>query len=304
MKYLPFILFLSFLTLVTVVSAQIIRKDKGAVGKEIFSYCYMQPEHDVKGILILLPGLGESPQSIFEKTALPRVLAEKGFVTIIPQLHQTLIADEFTLAQINQLIANQSKRYNSNSLPYIIGGLSAGGAIAIGYAEYALAGNTTIKLKGVFAIDPPLDLRRIYKSAENKLQYNCQSKLIRKEGDFLKKYLLRTLNGSPEEQPAQYLKYSAFSANEQDGGNARLLKSIPVRLYSEPDLDFVRKIYCEQLQYEDINAYDLEKLSKFLIGVGNQETEYITTNGKGFHSWNILDPVNCANWIETITGKK
>ncbi|GEO12139.1 alpha/beta hydrolase [Segetibacter aerophilus] len=303
MKYSPIILFLSFLTYVKIASGQTIKKDKGAVNSETFSYCYMEPKGDVKGILVLLPGWGESPQSIFEKTALPHLLAEKGFVTIVPQLHQALLADDYTLAQVSELIAIQSKRYNSNSLHFILGGLSAGGAIAIGYAEHFLASDSTKLLHGVFAIDPPLDLNRMYKSAENKLQYECQNKLIRKEGDFIKKYLLRIMNGSPAQQPDRYLKYSAFSANKEDGGNAKLLKSIPVRLYSEPDLDFVRKTYCEQLQYEDINAFDLEKLSKFLAGIGNQSAEYITTKGKGFHSWNILDAVDCANWIVKITSE-
>jgi hypothetical protein len=304
MKYVLFILSLSFFTLVNVASSQPIKKGKGVVNKETFSYCYMEPEQVVKGILVLLPGWGESPQSIFEKTTLPRLMAKEGFVTVVPQLHQTLIADDYTLAEIEELIALQYKRYSSSTLNFFLGGLSAGGAIAVGYAEHVLAGNTNIKLKGVFAIDPPLDLSRMYKSAENKIRYSCQSKLIRKEGDFIKKYLIRTMNGSPEEQPDQYLKYSTFSANREDGGNAKLLKSIPVRLYSEPDLAFVQKTYCEQLQYEDINAFDLEKLSKFLVGIGNFHAEYITTKEKGFHSWNILDPADCANWILTIIGEK
>lgn len=264
----------------------------------------MEPAQEIKGILVLLPGWGENPQSIFEKTALPRLLLEKGFVTIVPQLHQTLIADDYTLAEINEHLAVQSRRYGISNLRYIIGGLSAGGAIAIGYVEHVLASDSGKKLQGVFAIDPPLDLSRMYKSAENKLQYNCQSKLIRKEGGFIKRYLLRTLNGSPTEQPDQYLKYSTFSANRQDGGNAKLLKSIPIRLYSEPDLDFVRKTYCDQLQYEDINAFDLERLSKFLAVIGNQRAEYIMTEGKGFHSWNILDPVECVNWIVAVFVEK
>ncbi|MDI1322702.1 MAG: hypothetical protein PSV36_08120 [Algoriphagus sp.] len=301
MKYSSLILILSFFTLVEIAFGQTIKKDKSAVYSETFSYFYMEPKGNVKGILVLLPGWGESPKSIFEKTTLPHLVAEKGFVTIIPQLHQTLIADDYTIALISQLIAIQSKRYSSSNLPLILGGLSAGGGIAIGYAEHLLAGDSTKMLQGVFAIDPPLDLSRMFKSAESKLQYNCQSKLIWKEGDFIKKYLLRTMGGSPTEQPDKYVKYSAFSANNGDGGNARLLKSIPIRLYSEPDLEFVQKTYCKQLQYEDINAFDLEKLSKFLTGIGNQRAEYITTKGKGFHSWNILDPVDCANWMVAIT---
>ena len=181
-------------------------------------------------------------------------------------------------------------RYGFSNLPFILGGLSAGGAIAIGYAEHVLASDSTKMLQGIFAIDPPLDLSRMYKSAENKLQYKCQSKLIRKEGDFIKKYLLRTLNGSPAEQPDRYLIYSAFSANNKDGGNAKLLKSIPVRLYSEPDLDFVRKTYCEQLQYEDINAFDLEKLSKFLVGLEIKEQNTLRPKARVFTVGTFLTP--------------
>ena len=116
--------------------------------------------------------------------------------------------------------------------------------------------------------------------------------------------MLRTLNGSPVERPDQYLKYSAFSADAPDGGNAKLLKSIPVRLYSEPDLGFVRNTYCDKLQYEDINVFDLEKLSKFLVSIGNNQAEYIITTDKGFHSWNILDPIDCVNWILTISKER
>jgi len=263
----------------------------------------MESKQKVRGILILLPGWGETPQSVFKRTTLPSLLSEKGFVTIVPKLQQTLIADYHTLAQISALITIQSNQYSSDSLSIVIGGLSAGGTIAIGFAEHVLAYNPHLKLKGVFAIDPPLDLSRMYKSAVNKIKYGCHNETTRKEGYFIKNYLLRTLNGSPEEQPGQYLKYSAFSANREDGGNAKLLKSLPVRLYSEPDLAFVRKTYCDELQYEDINAFDLEKLGKFLAELGNNNAEYITTSDKGFHSWNILNSVDCAKWILNITGE-
>ena len=59
----------------------------------------------------------------------------------------------------------------------------------------------------------------------------------------------------------------------------------------------MRKTYCDELQYEDINSVDLEKLNKFLKSIGNDKSEYITTKGKGFHSWNILDATDCVEWI-------
>jgi pimeloyl-ACP methyl ester carboxylesterase len=300
MKYLQITLHLTFCALNNVAFGQTIKNDHGNVNNETFSYCYIEPAKEIKGVLILLPGWGESPQSIFEKTELPHLLSEKGFVTIVPQLHQTLFADEYTLSEIKEIIKLQSERYKTKKLNLVIGGLSAGGAIAIDYAEQVLEVDTMLKLKAVFAIDPPLDLIRMYTSAENKIKYNCKSKLIRKEGDFIKKHLLHALNGPPEERRGDYQRYSAFSVSMEDGGNARFLKNIPVRLYSEPDLEFVRKTYCDELQYEDINAIDLERMNKFLVDNGNKKAEYITTKGKGFHSWNILDPVECTNWILSL----
>ncbi|MCO4294424.1 alpha/beta hydrolase [Solitalea sp. MAHUQ-68] len=300
MKCLKIVLLASLLSFFNIAFGQIIKKDKGKVNNQEFSFTYIEPTQEIKGVLLLLPGWGESPQSIYEKTKLPYLLGEKGFVTIVPELRQTLFADDYTISELNAIIKIQSKRYGSNDLNLIVGGLSAGGAIAINYAEYVLKTDTTIGLKAVFAIDPPLDLNRIYTSAENKIKYNCKNRLIRKEGSFIKNHLLHTLQGSPKENPEEYLKYSVYSANALDGGNAKVLNELPIRLYSEPDLDYVRKTYCDELQYEDINAIDLEKLSKFLANIGNTRSEYITTKGKGFHSWNILDPSNCVDWILSI----
>jgi hypothetical protein len=300
MSHLNIILFLSFIIFSDTISGQVIESGNGKVNNETFSYACITPTEEIKGILILLPGWGESTQSIYEKTKLPYLLFEKGFVTIVPQLHQTLFADDYTIAALNEIIRIQLERYKSNHLNLIIGGLSAGGAIAIDYAEYILSVDTIQHLKAVFAIDPPLDLTRMYRSAENKINYNCKNRLIKKEGSLIKKYLLGSLNGSPQESPDKYLKYSGYAANMPDGGNAKFLKNIPVRLYSEPDLDFVRKTYCDELQFEDINAFDLEKLNTFLLSINNNKAEYITTKGKGFHSWNILDPKDCADWILKI----
>jgi hypothetical protein len=154
-------------------------------------------------------------------------------------------------------------------------------------------------LKGVFAIDPPLDLTRLYASSKRKIKYKCQG-LIKKEGQSIKQQLENSLGGSPDLKPDQYIMYSSYSANDSNGGNAKYLNSIPIRLYSEPDLDFVRKTYCTDLQFDDINAVDLQSLHKFLLEIGNNNAEYITTIDKGFHSWNILDASDCAEWIKRI----
>jgi hypothetical protein len=291
---------LMFLVTFISVSGQDIARNKIRIGKEKFSYYVMTPKQTVVGILILLPGWGEKPQAIFNKTRLPLELAEKGFITVVPELPQTLFIDDITISELNEIYKSQIEKFQLHNSPLVVGGLSAGGSLAIGYAEHVLSSDSPTNLKAVFAIDPPLDLRRMYASAERKIKYSCGG-LIRKEGYFIKSYLESSLGGPPEKSPQKYLASSAFSAEAKDGGNARFLKNIPIRIYSEPDLEFVRSTYCAELQFSDINAFDLERLSAYLSNAGNKKVEYITTKDKGFHTWNIVDAEECTQWIMSLT---
>ena len=301
LKYLLIVFLLAIQTGFADSYAQETNKSKGKINGQTYSYCMMKPQHEIKGILILLPGWGENLSGIFKKTSLPHLLAGKGYLTIIPELRKILFADDQTIAELKQLIKLVAENYNLIKPDLILGGLSAGGAIAIGFAEHLLATDSLTTLKGVFAVDPPLDLERMYASAESKIQYKCGG-LVRKEGYFIKSYLENALGGPPESKPEQYKKFSCHSAASMENTNAKWLKKIPIRLYTEPDLDFVRRKYCEQLQFEDINAFDLQKLHQFLVQAGNDKCQYITTQGKGFHSWNIVDAEDCTNWIITLTG--
>jgi len=276
---------------------QNIKKHKDKVNGKSFTYYVMNPKLEVSGILLLLKGHGENPKSIFDKTSLPQIMAEKGFLTVVPELNNSLYADQVTISELDKIYRALSQEYDVSNL--IIGGFSSGGAVGIGYAEYLLPNDSSTILKGVFAINPPLDLERLYASSESKINYECKG-LIKKEGYSIKQELENSLGGSPETKPDQYLLNSSYSANNSNGGNAKYLKNIPIRLYTEPDLEFLRKSYCTDLQFEDMNAVDLQRLHKFLLEIGNDKAEYITTKGKGFHSWNILDASECSEWINRI----
>jgi pimeloyl-ACP methyl ester carboxylesterase len=298
MKYYIACLLVCFIGCIDHLFAQTLKKGSDHVNGNAFNYYFTEVTVDVKGIVILLPAFGEKPQSIINKSALPKLLAEKGYVTVLPEIRNMLFADQYTLNEIDQLIKTQTERYHIANV--IIGGLSSGGAIATGFAESALARGCDCKLKGLIVIDAPLDLQRIYESAERKIKYSCGG-LVMKEGLSIKAQLDRDLGGSPANQMTQYSRYSCYLASSPDGGNVRYLKGIPIRFYTQPDLDFVKSKYCADLQFEDINATDLKSVSEFLIKNGNTKSEYIATVGKGFHSWNIIEPVDCTKWILDIS---
>lgn len=297
--FLPFF-FIAYLIGFNGVIGQNITKNTIQPDNEICTYFTIRPKERITGIVLLLPGRGENPKQVFKNTRLPNVLAAKGYLTVIPDLSYSLFADKTIKAQITQVLRAESIKNNLIKPNLFIGGFSAGGSVALSYAEYLLSSDTATSLKGIFVIDPPLDLERLYLSAERMLNYNCGD-LIYKEGAFTKDYLDQAFGGSPTLNPENYLAISPYSANSPDGGNAKWLKNIAIRLYSEPDLQFVQKKYCKELRFEDINAFDLESLNAFLIKIGNRKSEYIKTAGKGFHSWNIVNPDELTEWIINVS---
>ena len=299
MKRFPSVVLLSVLTLVNIAYSQDLMEVKAKLNGREFSYFAMDPGKDVKGILLLFPGKGEPVESVFTKTALPYELAREGFLTIVPGLPYTLITDEFTTKAINQILLSQIEKHETVRPNIILGGFSAGGSLAISLAQYYLRTDSSSTIRGVFAIDPPIDLARLYTSSQNIIASNC-SYLLRNQARSTINYLNQTIGGSPVSKPEQYLRLSPFSGDDPSGGNAKYLENISIRLYTEPDLEYVRKRYCNDLQSTDLNAVDLEKLNKILFLNGNSTCEYIATSGRGYHTWNIMDVDNAVEWIKGI----
>lgn len=296
MRQLVSILVISYISL-SPLYAQTINKHNVKVKGVKMLYYDVVPTGKPVGILILLPASGEKPENVFKNTALPKILAERGFVTVIPKVHGKLYADQYSLNVLDRLMQILTEQYKGTN--FVIGGLSSGGAIATRYTEYMLSKDSSAKVKGLIIVDAPLDLRRIYASAQRKLSYSCRG-VMRDEGYGILEQLDAALGGSPLKQPNNYISYSAFSSNLPDGGNAKYLRSLPIRMYTEPDLDFVRKTYCNNMRYDDLNAVDLQRLNDVLEEMGNQKTSFIATKGRGFHSWNIIEPEDCALWIMSL----
>ncbi len=271
----------------------ILQKSIKVDGKSI-SYYVLQPADPVSGILLLLPGRGENPKSVFKKTSLPEVLNAKGYMTIVPNLKYAMFADDMIKKQLSEILRVESESRPSAGL--VVGGFSAGGSVALSYAEHLVAQGASASLKSVFVIDPPLDLQRVYASSRKMRRYSCTT--VQSDAQQAIDFLDKTLGGSPDDQYNNYVSNSPYMASEADGGNAKWLKKIPVRLYAEPDIDFVKERHCTEIEREDLNAGDLERLSKYLRMSGNDHCEYVATKGRGYHTWNIAEPEELSAWIE------
>jgi hypothetical protein len=88
-----------------------------------------------------------------------------------------------------------------------------------------------------------------------------------------------------------------------DGGNARLLKNTPVRLYVEPEINWRLENWNRDIFSSNIT--DATALINVLKLLGNANADLITTSGKGYrpdgsrnpHSWSIVDEHGLAQWL-------
>jgi len=112
--------------------------------------------------------------------------------------------------------------------------------------------------------------------------------------------------GSPAEHPEKYEEVSSFYPEAKDGGNAKYLAAIPVRLYCDPDINWI--IENRRGSYEIINAADLSGCISQLKLLGNKNAEFVNCLGKGFkpdgtrhpHYFSMLDPGEFIVWANKL----
>jgi hypothetical protein len=174
------------------------------------------------------------------------------------------------------------------------------------YGEVAVQGSLPGAFipRAIFAVDPPLDLRRWYYGLQLTVQRNHPSPSL-EEARVVIQVLHDLLGGAPDEVPEAYAHASAVTAFAEGGGNLKYLRDIPIRMYTEPDVLF----FLEHLtDLYSLNALDVIFAINELRAMGNEQAELIVTSGKGYrpdlggirlpHAWSIVDEADLANWIE------
>lgn len=254
-----------------------------------------------RGLVVLLPYFG-SDANAFNATTLPTLLSKRGVTSMAVSASGYLT--DADLETLKMLVAQVMRTNQIDSGKLVIGGVSAGGTGAVRYAEYCLSGHCSrgITPAGVFSVDAPLDFERWWNAQTMNVRRNNPKSSL-EESKAILDALREALGGPPGEARAIYRDRSPFLATERDGGNARWLKSMPIRLYTEPDV--VWAIEHIGYDYYTMNAIDQAALVLQLRAFGNARAELIITTGRGFrpsgvrnpHSWTIVDEPQLADWI-------
>lgn len=266
-----------------------------------------------RALLVLLPGWGDDvnafePSSRSTPSTLPARLASRGVVTITALPNpETLFETDAMVVRLDSMVAEVLHRYRIPRERVAIGGFSAGGTGAVRYAQHCAQDRCrgASRVAAVFAVDPPLDWERVYRSAEVIVRRNAPRSNIAEE-QMLVNSIRGAMGGTPEQARPTYLRHSPVIASAVDGGNARHLASTAIRIYTEPDVHWWMQE--RNLDFHGMNSVDHSALINLLRVRGNTRAELITTTGKGFrpggrrhpHSWSIVDEEELIRWLAPL----
>jgi hypothetical protein len=267
-------------------------------------YLKLVPKIKPIGCLVIMPSSGELVENVMRQITLHKLAVEKGLLVIFPSINwgtNKFMEEHKFLDTIFKQVVQQ---YKIPKTKFILGGLSSGGMVSLTYTEKANKDkdSTFLAPKAVFALDPPLDVAHLYSHAKRDVERNF-SEVAVNEGNWLMDMYRKEFGGTPEEVPSEYIKYSIYSHSEKDGGNAKYLLKTPVRIYTEPGIEWQIKNRHRDLY--DLNCTDISAMVNLLQMQGNNKAEIIVTHDKGVrldgtkhpHSWSIMDSKGCLTWI-------
>lgn len=265
-----------------------------------------KPLVEPKGLLLLLTSFGETPQNASNETDISTIANKEGLVTVFASLQygtQTFFIDSLSQANLDQLIPNLQKRYKLTNKPFYLGGFSLGGSGVVKYAERAYSRSDLQKPKAIFAVDPPLDLEKMYFSLEYAVRQS-KSEISKREADYFIQRLQYEFQSIPQIDNKPFQRVSPYSFSDTTQANIKTLVSCPIMLISEPDIMW-------QMEERNRSMYDLNTLDCSLVInslrlLGNKNAELVLTSGKGYrkltgkrnpHSWSIMDTEKTIKWL-------
>ena len=265
------------------------------------------PKLPWKGYVFLIPGMFQKAKDVLTQTELPKYAAQQGLLAIIPTFKMGISSfgfDTATQASFLEILKDVTAKHKLFDQPFYVGGFSIGGTCAIKYAELALKNNYPVKPAAVFAIDAPLDFERQYGAMLREIRLTGSSAGGIEESNYILGRARKEFGGAPSENLSRYHQLSPYSYNDTTQQAIKPLINLPIRLYTEPDIQWWLKE--EAVDYSLMNAFDLAAMTNELIRLGNKKIELITTINKGYrkpgnerhpHSWSIAEPKDLVKWL-------
>lgn len=263
-----------------------------------------------RALLVLFNGGNGKAAGIPPETKLPQVAEKEKFLTIGIDQSQFFINDstyEYISTVIHEIMLQE------NITQYFIGGMSLGGFTALRYTEMVVERQDTSLIPGaIFGVDPPIDHIAMRDYCFRELERDCSNEAASNLGKGEAKWILNYYEqafGDFSEHRENYIQQSCFSAELEDGGNARYLKAIPINMIHELDPMWLIQERCRDIT--DSNLYSSSKLINYLYNQGNKNAKITLTQNLGYrsnglrhpHSWSIAEPNKTLDWLKQFLTK-
>ena len=114
----------------------------------------------------------------------------------------------------------------------------------------------------------------------------------------------KEMQGTPEKALPNYYKHAPYSFTDTTQTAIKHLLNTPVRLYTEPDVDWW--LQERGSDFSTMNALDISAMINELQRLGHKNAFLITTEQKGYrqpghkrhpHSWSIAEPTELVAWL-------
>lgn len=270
---------------------------------ELF-YLKLVPKSKPIGAVVIFPSGGETVQDLIKQIEIPHLAYANNVLTIIPSINWGTENRKVEIEVLDRIFKEIVKKHNVPKENFVLGGLSNGGMISLTYAIISKKekDSTFLIPKGVFGLDVPLDKAHMYEYCLREISRNFSEVGVNEARWIINKYN-QTYGGSPKEFPERYIEASIYSYGAENGGNAQYLKDIPIRMYTDLDVEWLINERGRDLY--DWNGTDIVAMINELKLMGNTDANVIITMGKGVrldgskhpHSWSIMDNQDCMNWI-------
>jgi thioesterase domain-containing protein len=194
-------------------------------------------------------------------------------------------------------------QHRLDEAPLFLAGMSLGGTRAL-RAAIRLAQTSRVdshRLAAVAVVDAPLDFERMWESEGRSIE-RAFNEAAADQARWVRYLLEQNLGGTPAQAQEAYRRYSPFTYSAPGGGNAELLRALPIRAYHEPDVHWW--MAQRHKTYRDINSIDMASFIVELWEQGNAAAELVTTHAArdGYpdatpHSWSIVDNRELVSWF-------
>ena len=271
-------------------------------------YLSVQPKNEtVNAVLVLLPGFGQKAEDVFLDTKFHEIAAEHNIQTIAFAGRMKLTADSLMQKKLNAVLSHVVEQSKVDKSQFVLGGFSAGGVIALRYAElcHQFPKQFPIQPKGVFMADSPVDLFHSWKMQEENIKNN-HSEISVNEAKWMTKFYRNFYGATPSENPDRFVELSPFSIDENLGNNEQYLKDVAVRAYHDIDVAWRLKNRNQTAKFDNYIA-TAELINRLML-MGNDKAEFIQTYQTGYrrngdrhpHSWSIIDAEECVEWVRKL----